>query len=47
MSTNISKKKREDLLAKIKEICNFIVAAPQDENMGNLLSYLVELDFYV
>ena len=44
MSTNISKKKREDLLAKIKEIRNFIAAAPQDENTGNLLSYLSELE---
>ncbi len=44
MSTNISKKKREDLLAKIKEIRNFIAAAPQDENTGNLLSYLAELE---
>lgn len=44
MSTNISKKKRKDLLAKIKEIRNFIAAAPQDENTGNLLSYLAELE---
>lgn len=44
MSTNISKKKREDLLAKIKEIRNFIAAAPQDENTGNLLSYLFDLE---
>lgn len=38
MSTNISKQKREDLLAKIKEIRNYIAAAPQDENI-----YLVGL----
>ncbi len=44
MSTNISKKKREDLLTKIKEIRNFISAAPQDENTGNLLSYLSDLE---
>ena len=44
MSTNISKQKREDLLAKIKEIRTFILAAPQDENTGNLLSYLSELE---
>ena len=44
MSTNISKQKREDLLAKIKEIRTFISAAPQDENTGNLLSYLSELE---
>ena len=41
---NISKQKREDLLAKIKEIRTFISAAPQDENTGNLLSYLSELE---
>ncbi len=39
MSTNISKQKREDLLAKIKAIRNFIIAAPQDENTGNLLFF--------
>ena len=44
MSTNISKQKREDLLAKIKEIRTFISAAPQDENTGNLLSYLSDLE---
>lgn len=44
MSTNISKQKREDLLAKIKEIRTFISAAPQDENTSNLLSYLSELE---
>ena len=44
MSTNISKQKREDLLTKIKEIRTFISAAPQDENTGNLLSYLSELE---
>jgi adenine-specific DNA-methyltransferase len=44
MSTNISKQKRENLLAKIKEICNFIAAAPQDENTSNLLSYLSDLE---
>lgn len=44
MSINISKQKREDLLAKIKEIRTFISAAPQDENTGNLLSYLSELE---
>ena len=41
---NISKQKREDLLAKIKEIRTFISSAPQDENTGNLLSYLSELE---
>lgn len=44
MSTNISRQKREDLLNKIKEIRAFISAAPQDENTGNLLSYLSDLE---
>lgn len=44
MSTNISKKKRDNLLDKIKQIRAFIAAAPQDENTGNLLSYLSELE---
>ena len=37
-------KKRDDLLDKIKQIRAFIAAAPQDENTGNLLSYLSELE---
>ena len=41
---NISKRKREDLLAKLKEIRTFISSAPQDENTGNLLLYLSELE---
>lgn len=44
MSTNISKQKRDDLLAKIKEIRTFISSAPQDENTGNLLTYLSEIE---
>lgn len=44
MSTNISKQKREELLAKIKEIRTFIASAEQDENTGNLLAYLSELE---
>ena len=44
MSTNISKLKREDLLNKIKAIRDFIAVAPQDENTGNLLSYLSDLE---
>lgn len=44
MSTNLSKQQREDLLNKIKEIRAFISAAPQDENTGNLLSYLSDLE---
>lgn len=44
MSTNISKKKRNDLLDKIKQIRAFIAAAPQDENTGNLLSFLSDIE---
>lgn len=44
MSINISKQKREDLLSKIQEIRKYISAAPQDENTGNLLTYLSELE---
>ena len=43
MSINISKQKREDLLKKIEEIRKYISNAPQDENTGNLLSYLSEI----
>lgn len=41
---NISKQKRDDILGKIKEIRTFISAAPQDENTGNLLSYLSDIE---
>lgn len=44
MSANISKQKREDLLAKIEEIRTFISSASQDENTANLLSYLSDLE---
>lgn len=44
MSTNISKQKRDDLIAKIGEIRKYISSAPQDENTGNLLTYLSELE---
>lgn len=44
MSTNVSKKKREDLLNKIEEIRKYISNALQDENTGNLLSYLSEIE---
>ena len=44
MSTNISKQKREDLLAKIKAIRTYIATAPQDENTANLLAYLSDLE---
>ncbi|MEG0835465.1 MAG: site-specific DNA-methyltransferase [Christensenellaceae bacterium] len=44
MSTNISKQKRDDLVAKIKAIRTYIASAPQDENTGALLTYLSELE---
>ena len=44
MSANISKQNRDCLLYKIKQIRAFIAAAPQDENTGNLLSYLSDLE---
>ncbi len=44
MSTNISKQRRDELVGKIREIRRFISATPQDENTGNLLAYLSELE---
>jgi len=44
MSSNISKQKRADLGNKIKEIRTYIARAGQDENTGNLLLYLSELE---
>ena len=44
MSINVSKQKRDDLLKKITELRTFISSAPQDENTGNLLSYLSDLE---
>ena len=44
MSTNLSKQKRDDLLSKISAIRAYISAAPQDENTGNLLTYLSDLE---
>ena len=44
MSTNISKEKREDLLAKISEIRTYIARSEDDENKGSLLTYLSELE---
>jgi len=41
---NVSKQKRDDLIAKIGQIKTFISAAPQDENTGNLLTYLSEFE---
>lgn len=44
MSTNLSKQKRDELIAKIGKIRDFISSAPQDENTGNLLTYLSDLE---
>lgn len=44
MSTNISKQKREDLLAKIGELRTYVARSQDDENKGNLLTYLSELE---
>lgn len=44
MSTNISKEKREKLISEIKAIRDYISAAPQDKNTGNLLTYLSEIE---
>ena len=44
MSTNISKKKRDDLLEKLKKIRKYIAEAPQDENTSNLLLYLNQIE---
>lgn len=41
---NISRQKRDDLISKIKEIRQFIAGTTQDENTGNLLSYLSDLE---
>lgn len=41
---NVSKQNRDSLLSKIKEIRTYISAAPQDENTGNLLTYLSEIE---
>ena len=41
---NISKQKRDDLVAKIKAIRMFVAGAAQDENATNLLTYLSEIE---
>ncbi|GHU56625.1 hypothetical protein FACS1894132_14220 [Clostridia bacterium] len=41
---NVSKQKRDDLVAKIKAIRTFVSSAQQDENTGNLLTYLSEIE---
>lgn len=44
MSTNISKEKREALVAKIQSIKKYIATAPQDENTAQLLTYIAEIE---
>ena len=44
MSTNVSKEKREQLVAKIKAIKSYIAAAPQDENTAQLLAYIADIE---
>lgn len=44
MSTNISKQKRDDLVNKIKAIRTYIASGYQNENTGNLLTYISELE---
>lgn len=44
MSTNVSKEKREQLVAKIKAIKSYIASAPQDENTARLLAYIVDIE---
>lgn len=44
MSTNVSKEKREELLAKIKAIKSYIASAPQDENTARLLAYIADIE---
>ena len=41
---NISKQKRDDLVAKIKAIRTFVAGATQDTNTVNLLTYLSEIE---
>ena len=44
MTTNISKEKREKLINKISAIKKYIQSVPQDENTGNLLTYIAEIE---
>ena len=44
MSTNVSKEKREQLVAKIKAIKSYIASAPQDENTKRLLAYIADIE---
>ncbi len=44
MTTNISKEKREILINKIKQIKQFLVSCPQDENTSNLLLFIADIE---
>jgi adenine-specific DNA-methyltransferase len=44
MSTNLSKQKRDALIAKIKAIHKYVASAPQDNNTSALLGYVAELE---
>ena len=44
VSTNVSKEKREQLVAKVKAIKSYIAAAPQDENTARLLAYIADIE---
>ena len=44
MSTNVSKAKREQLVAKIKAVKSYIASAPQDENTARLLAYIADIE---
>ena len=41
---NVSKEKREKLVAKINAIKKYLQSAPQDENTSNLLTYIAEIE---
>lgn len=44
MSTNVSKEKRERLIAEINEIKSYIASAPQDKNTAQLLAYIADIE---
>ena len=44
MSTNVSKQKRDELIAKIDEIRKHLVANGQDQNANQLITYLAEIE---
>lgn len=44
MSTNVSKKRRDELVEKIKTVYSYISQCEQDENTANLLNYLREIE---